>query len=236
MVRLAPDLGRLEAGRLRGGLGRHGLPGQRLVARHEVRGPSRDASPPDCPSRRGPFADRTISIRLVGRPFPLAGALAAGVWSSSVPTLPRITSFHCPTRIAPLAGAALSRISSCGDGLPSAIVGQASRPSSGSFCSSDAPASFKQRGIPVDHVQRLVDDGARLDVARPGGEGRDAHAALVERALAGPERAVAGDAARARPAVVAGEDDQRVRAASPSRPARPRSRPIASSIAATMPA
>ena len=68
---------------------------------------------------------------------------------------------------------------------------------------------LQQRRIPVDHVQRLVDDGARLDVAVPGGERGDAHAALVERPLAGPQRAVASRPLQ-RAAVVAGEDEQRV--------------------------
>jgi hypothetical protein len=68
----------------------------------------------------------------------LGQRLRGKAWKSAVPIEPLMTSFHWPTRIAPLAGAALSRIASCGDGLHSAIVGQASRPSSGSFWSSDA--------------------------------------------------------------------------------------------------
>ena len=48
---------------------------------------------------------------------------------------PLTTSFQSPARIAPEWGVALIKISSCGEGLPSAIVPHASRPSSGNFWS-----------------------------------------------------------------------------------------------------
>ena len=67
-----------------------------------------------------------------------------------------------------------------------------------------------ERGVPIDDVQRRIDGAAGFDVAVPRGEGAHAHAALVERALAGAERAVAGDAAGRGAAVVAGPDDEGV--------------------------
>src|SRR5439155_26340044 len=60
----------------------------------------------------------------------------------SPPALPGAptSSFQSPERMAPPPGAALSKILSCGDGLPLVIVGQTSLPSSGSFCFSDPPS------------------------------------------------------------------------------------------------
>ena len=55
-----------------------------------------------------------------------------------------------------------------------------------------------------------VDRAAGWDVAVPGDAGADADAAFVDRALAGAQRAVAGDLPGRGPAVVAGEEDQRV--------------------------
>ena len=67
-----------------------------------------------------------------------------------------------------------------------------------------------ERRVPIDHVQRCIDGAAGFDVAVPRGEGAHAYAAFIERALAGAERAVAGDAAGRGAAVVAGPDDEGV--------------------------
>ena len=71
-------------------------------------------------------------------------------------------------------------------------------------------AQLNQGRVPIDDVDWLSDLAARGDVPVPRGEGGDPHTALVERALACPELAVVGDNARARTAVVAAEDEQRV--------------------------
>ena len=49
-------------------------------------------------------------------------------------------------RIAPVFGVVFSRMSACGLGFPPAIVGQASRPSSGSLWSGFAPARASRVG------------------------------------------------------------------------------------------
>src|SRR5262249_9136239 len=68
---------------------------------------------------------------------------------------------------------------------------------------------LEQRGIPVDHVQRLVDDGARLDLSWPRHPCGYADAALVESALAGAKTDVRRGLLD-RSAVVAAEDEERI--------------------------
>src|SRR5205823_2839020 len=68
----------------------------------------------------------------------------------------------------------------------------------------------QQRRIPVDDMQGSLHESAGLDVAFPGGRGRHARAAFVKGALAGTQRSVAGDATGLWPAIVTGEEDQRV--------------------------
>ena len=123
---------------------------------------------------------------------------------------PLRTSFQSPTRMAPPRGVVLSRISSCGEGLPWVSAGQDVAAIERQLLVQRSAGQLEQRRIPIHHVQRLRDGGARLDVALPGDAGADARAALVDGALAGAQRAVAGDAAGTGAAVVAGEEDQRV--------------------------
>jgi hypothetical protein len=68
-----------------------------------------------------------------------AGPPSAPVWT---------TGFQSPARTAPVLGVVLSEMASCGDGLPSAIVGQASRPSTGRGCSAFAPHRRISVGYP----------------------------------------------------------------------------------------
>ena len=69
-----------------------------------------------------------------------------GLPSGSSAPPPLSTSFQSPTRTAPAFGVVFSRITSCGDGLPSVSVGHTSFPSSGNFWSSVAPASVSSVG------------------------------------------------------------------------------------------
>src|SRR5438132_126927 len=76
----------------------------------------------------------------------LDGLLCPAALSAGGVSLTVLTSFQAPWRRAPRLGSTLSRISSWGAGLPWAMVGQRSLPSSGCFCWSDAPASFNSVG------------------------------------------------------------------------------------------
>ena len=64
----------------------------------------------------------------------------AGDFVARAATEPLWTNFQSPTRMAPDHGVTLCTMRWCGVGAPCAIVGQASRPSSGCGCSKLAPA------------------------------------------------------------------------------------------------
>ena len=154
LLRLSPDARSTVVRGRSFGLGRHGFASERSEA------PRSSCTFSGCDAEtlffsKGSSArlnsstvsDTAVSCALDFFFFAAAGPSWMGAPPRSVAaTRPLSTSFQSPLRIAPVVGVVLSRIASCGEGFPWAIVGQASRPSSGCCCSNDAPASLSSVG------------------------------------------------------------------------------------------